>query len=117
MRQQLVGLLTGAVLLVGTAPAQGQDPNIGEGKKLFASKSCTKCHMAEGKGNKNLRMDGPTAKLAKLSEADVRKWILSPAEMTATLDHKPVNAMKKTVLTDAEVDALVAYMMSLRTKK
>ena len=62
-------------------------------------------------------MDGPTAKVAKLSPAEIRQWITSPAEMTAKLDHKPVNAMKKTELSETEVSALVAYMLHLRTLK
>jgi len=116
--KQFIGVLLGAVLLGGAVSAQAPDPkDIAAGKRLFTTKNCTKCHMAEGKGNKKLRMDGPTAAVAKLSPAEVRQWIMSPAEMTAKLDHKPVNAMKKTNLTDPEVNALIAYMLHLRTLK
>jgi len=115
--KQFIGVLFGGALLVGAVSAQAPDPNIAAGKKLFSSKNCTKCHMAEGKGNKKLRMDGPTANVAKLSAAEIQQWITSPEEMTAKLDRKPVNAMKKTALTDDEVTALVAYMLHLRTLK
>ena len=113
-----VALLLGGVLLAGAVGAQTPDPKeVAAGKKLFSSKNCTKCHMAEGKGNKKLRMDGAAAKVAKLSPGEIRQWITSPAEMTAKLDHKPVNPMKKTELTEAEISALVAYMLHLRTLK
>jgi mono/diheme cytochrome c family protein len=116
--RHVVGALFGIVLLVGTVSAQTPDSkDIAAGKRLFSAKNCTKCHMAEGKGNKKLMMDGPTAKVAKLSESEIRQWITSPAEMTAKLDHKPVNPMKKTELTDAEVNSLVAYLLHLRTLK
>lgn len=108
----MVCLANGAV-----AAAQGADPNIALGRKLFSSKNCTKCHMAEGKGNKKLRMDGPGAAVAKLSAGEIEQWIISPAEMTAKLDHKPVNPMKKTAMSDPEIKALVAYMLHLRTLK
>jgi len=115
--KRFIGAVVGSAFMVAAVAAQAQDPNIAQGKKLFSSKNCIKCHMAEGKGNKKLRMDGPSANLTKLSAAEVRQWIVSPEEMTAKLDHKPVNPMKKTVLTDPEVNALVAYLMSLRTQK
>jgi mono/diheme cytochrome c family protein len=116
--KQVVGVVVAGAFLIGAVSLAAQaDPNVAAGKKLFSSKNCTKCHMAEGKGNKKLRMDGPNAAVAKLSAGEIEQWIVSPAEMTAKLDHKPVNAMKKTNLTAAEVTALVAYMQYLRTLK
>ena len=58
------------------------------------------CHMAEGKGNKRLPLDGVSA---KLKAPDIRKWITSPAEMTAKLATKPVVPMMKIELKDPEV--------------
>jgi mono/diheme cytochrome c family protein len=116
--KRLVGVLFGSLLLVGAVWAQTLDPKeVAAGKRLFSSKNCTKCHMAEGKGNKKLRMDGPAAAVSKLAAGAIEQWITSPAEMTAKLDHKPVNVMKKTAMADAEVKALVAYMLHLRTLK
>lgn len=117
MRRTLVGLM-GAVVFSSGVWAQTPDPKeVATGKRLFSSKNCVKCHMAEGKGNKKLRMDGPNAAVAKLSVSEIRQWLVAPEEMTAKLDHKPVNPMKKTALTDPEVNALVAYMSNLRTLK
>jgi len=120
--KRLVGAFLGVAIVIGpftgTGSAQAPDPKlVAAGKRLFSVKDCTQCHMAEGKGNKKLRMDGPAAKVAKLAPEEIRQWIVSPVEMTAKLPHKPENPMKKKVLTEAEVDSLVAYMMFLRTKK
>lgn len=116
--KQVVGILVAGAFFAVAVPVSAQtDPNVAVGRKLFSSKNCVKCHMAEGKGNKKLRMDGPNAAVSKLSAGEIEQWIISPAEMTAKLDHKPVNPMKKTELTDPEIKALVAYMMSLRTQK
>ena len=118
MIKQVVGILVAGAFFAGAVPATAQtDPDVAAGRKLFSSKNCTKCHMAEGKGNKKLRMDGPNAAVSKLSAGEIEQWINSPAEMTAKLDHKPVNPMKKTALTDPEMKALVAYMLHLRTLK
>jgi hypothetical protein len=41
-------------------------------------------------------------------------WLTDPAAMTAKLKAKPKVAMKKVTLKDPEIDALVAYMASLK---
>jgi cytochrome c1 len=53
---------------------------------------------------------------AKLSLADTKKWLTATEEMEAKLEKKPKTKMssKKVPLTDAEIDALVAYMQSLK---
>jgi hypothetical protein len=69
--------------------------------------------MVAGKGNKIGPLDGVGT---KLSEADIRKWFTNTTDMEAKLDHKPKVKMssKKIALTPAEIDALTAYMMSLK---
>ena len=117
MVRQFVGGLLGAALLVGSVGAQALDPKeVAAGKKLFSDKNCTKCHMAEGKGNRKLLMDGPKAKLAKLTPAEIMLWLTSPEEMTAKLAEKPENPMQKLEATDAEIKALAAYLRSRQPK-
>ena len=86
---------------------------VADGKKLYDQKQCAKCHMIAGKGNKIGPLDGVGT---KLSEADIKKWFTNTTEMEAKLDHKPKVKMssKKVPLTPAEIDALTAYMMSLK---
>jgi len=54
----------------------------------------------------------------KLSAADIKKWLTATAEMEGKLPKKPTASMatwmKSKKLTDADVDALVAYMASLK---
>ena len=105
------GLVLGVGFVAGVAHAQSPDPKLAaEGKKLF-EKSCLVCHMAEGKGNKLIPLDGVSA---KLKAAEIRQWITSPVEMTAKLPTKPVMPMMKLDLKPAEVDGLVAYLLSLK---
>jgi mono/diheme cytochrome c family protein len=103
-----------------TAAAQAPDPKVAaQGKKLYATYKCDKCHMIDGRGSKKGPLNGVGA---KLSAADIKKWLTSPAEMEAKLDKPPkgtdsmANALKTKGIEPGEVDALVAYMLTL-TKK
>ena len=113
--RRLVGGLVGLALLGGVAGAQTPDPKqVAAGKVLYDKLKCGTCHMAEGKGNKKLPLDGISK---KLPTAQIRMWIASPAEMEAKLAKKPtvkMSSMMKTKLSDPDVDALVAYVQSLK---
>jgi len=105
------GLVLGVGLLSGVAGAQTPDPKLAAaGKKLF-EKNCVMCHQAEGTGNKLIPLDGVSA---KLKAPEIRQWITSPVEMTAKLPTKPIMPMMKLDLKPAEVDGLVAYLLSLK---
>ena len=113
--RRLVGGLVGLALLGGVAGAQTPDPKqVAAGKKLYETMKCSTCHLAEGKGNKKLPLDGISK---TLPTAQIRMWIASPAEMEAKLATKPtvkMSSMMKTKLSDPDVDALVAYVQSLK---
>ena len=94
-------------------PVADNAVSIEAGKAVYA-KYCRSCHGAEGKGNKKLPLDGINK---KLSTTQIRTWIASPAEMEAKLSKKPavkMSSMMKTKLSDPDVDALVAYVQSLK---
>ncbi len=113
--KRLVMAIVGVMWLAG-ASAFAQDAKLADqGKKLYDKKECIKCHMIAGKGNKIGPLDGVAT---KLSEADIRKWFTATTDMEAALDHKPKVKMssKKFNLTPAEVDALTAYMLTLKKK-
>jgi mono/diheme cytochrome c family protein len=108
----VVGMLWGGA---GVASAQAPDPaKVALGKKTFEGTKCTKCHGQDGKNTKDPKLSLVDGQIAKLSAADIRKWIVEPAEMTAKLPKKPKEPMKKFDLSDAQVDALVAYIQSLK---
>ena len=113
MMRRLVLTVTAVASLYGTALSAQDAKMIADGKKLYDAKECAKCHMIAGKGNKIGPLDGVGT---KLSEADIRKWFTDTVAMEAKLDHKPKVKMssKKVVLKDTEVNALVAYMASLK---
>ena len=104
-----------AVFVLGVAAgASAQDAKkIAVGKEAYDKHGCVKCHQIDGKGSKISPLDGVGT---KLSEAEIRQWLVDPDTMTGKLPKKPVARMKKQTLTDAEVDGLVAYLASLKKK-
>lgn len=112
----VVGVLVGC----GTAFAQAAQPpdpaKVAAGVKVFEAQKCGQCHAIKAVGGKLASaLDGVGG---KLTEADIRKWFTAAAEMEAKLPKKPMATMsaylKNHKLTDADVDALVAYMRSLK---
>jgi mono/diheme cytochrome c family protein len=116
-----LGLIAVALSIAGTAlGAQAPDAKLAsEGKKLYATYKCDKCHQIGGRGSKKGPLDGVGA---KLSAADIKKWLTHPAEMEAKLEKPPKgtdamsNALKTKNIEPGEIEALVAYMQTL-TKK
>ena len=113
-------VVVGGVFCAGLTvlEAQALDPaKVALGRKTFEETKCEKCHGPEGDNTKDPKLSLVEGPITKLSAADIRKWIVSPAEMTAKLPRKPKEAMKKFDLTEAQVDGLVAYVQSLSKKK
>ena len=105
------GFILGVFLIA--VPASAQDAAaIAQGQKVYAANKCGTCHSVAGKGNKK----GPLDEVgSKLTADEIRAWIVSPTEMTKKTDAKRKPLMKELPkLTPAEVDALVAYMQSLK---
>ena len=104
-------LLAAVIWLAAALPAAAQDAKKGE--QVYAAQKCQMCHAIAGKGNKNNPLDGVGA---KLSADDIRQWITHPTEMTAKTKStkKPPMPAKYGSLPAADIDALVAYMQSLK---
>lgn len=104
------GLFLMASLAVsGTAFAQGA---VERGMKVYADQKCAVCHAIGGKGNAKGALDDVGS---RLSADEIRAWIVSPAEMTKKTKAErkpPMRAYPN--LPKEEVDALVAYMLSLK---
>ena len=121
MKRMFWVLVAGFVLGgAASSAAQAPDPKlVDQGRKLYATYKCDKCHMIGGRGSKKGPLDGVGA---KLSAADIKKWMTNPADMEAKLEKKPTGtdamsyALKTKGIEPAEVDAIVAYMLTL-TKK
>ena len=81
------------------------------GKALYEKHKCMSCHQIDGKGIKMSPLNGVGS---KLSAAEIKQWLTDPDAMTAKLPKKPPAKMKKVELPDADLDALVEYMLSLK---
>lgn len=116
-----LGAMAMAAVLTGTGvAAQAPDAKLASaGKKLYATYKCDKCHQIDGRGSKKGPLDGVGA---KLTAADIKKWLTNPADMEAKLEKKPKGtdamsyALKTKSIEPGEVDAIVAYIQTL-TKK
>jgi mono/diheme cytochrome c family protein len=108
----LTAVLTPAVTVATALAAGGRDATVARGQEVTPRK-VPACHAVAGKGNKTNPLDGIGA---KLSAADIKEWILHPTEMTAKAKStkKPPMPAKYAALPAADVDALVAYLQSLK---
>lgn len=99
-------------LMATSRPASAQgDPKKGE--QVYTAQKCQVCHSIAGKGGKALPLDGVGG---KLSAADIKQWITSPKEMATKTksEKKPPMPDRYSKLPAADIDALVAYMQSLK---
>ena len=105
----VLGALGVMVLTTGVAAAS-QDAKRGEA--VYAEQKCSVCHSIAGKGNAKGSLDDVGT---KLTEAEIREWITSPKEMTAKTKAERKPPMKSYPnLPKADVDALVAYLQTLK---
>lgn len=101
-----------ATLVCVTALAAQDAALVEKGHKVYTAQKCQTCHSIEGKGNKKGPLDGVGA---KLSEEDIRAWLVNPEEMSAKSKSTRKPAMKSYKnLPQGDIDALVAYMKSLK---
>jgi mono/diheme cytochrome c family protein len=79
---------------------------------VYTAQKCSLCHSIDGKGNKKGPLDNVGA---KLSEEEIRQWIVNAPEMTkkTKAERKPVMKSYEK-LPKEDIDALVAYMQSLK---
>jgi mono/diheme cytochrome c family protein len=97
-------------LVAGTAgPAAAQDA--AQGQKVFADQRCNLCHSIAGKGNAKGPLDDVGS---KLSADEIRMWITDAKGMTEKTKAERKPAMRQYNLPKADVDALVAYLSTLK---
>ena len=98
-------------LASGVALAAQDANQVEAGKKLYETYNCKKCHSIGGVGSKVSPLDGVAT---KLTAPDIHTWLVSPDEMTAKLKKKPKVKMKKQDYKPGEVDAVMAYLATLK---
>ena len=105
-------VIAGLTLCVGlAASAAAQDAKVAQGEKLFADQKCTLCHSIGDKGNKKGPLDGVGA---KLKTDEIREWIVDAKGMVAKTKPTRKPEMKAFALPKDDVDALVAYLTTLK---
>jgi mono/diheme cytochrome c family protein len=101
-----------AVLCLGVAAAAAaQDAKVTKGQQVFTDQKCSLCHAIGDKGNKKGPLDGVAS---KLSADEIRSWISDAKGMTAKTKATRKPEMKAFTLPKDDVDALVAYLTTLK---
>ncbi len=103
------------VLFAAGGSVSAQDSaQIDRGMKVYTDQKCAVCHSIAGKGNLKGALDDVGS---RLMPDEIRAWLVNPAEMTKKTKAErkpPMRAYPN--LPKQDVDALVAYMVSLRKK-
>ncbi len=99
--------------LMVSMPLAQDAKQIERAQKVYVEKKCANCHSIAGKGNKK----GPLDEVGtKLSAAEIKEWIANPVEMTKKTKAARKPVMKEAGLAPEDVDAMVAYMLTLKKK-
>ena len=98
------------VLAISASAAAAAAQDAAAGAKVYADQKCSVCHSIAGKGNAK----GPLDDAGKMPADDIRAWITDAKAMTekTKAPRKPV--MKQYALPKGDVDALVAYLSTLK---
>ena len=90
----------------GEATAQSDESRLKRGADVYREQKCQACHSIGGVGNKRYPLDDVGS---KLTEADIRKWIVAPREMNPKVSKRAYDKLPKD-----DLEALVGYLKTLR---
>jgi|SRR4051794_10057915 mono/diheme cytochrome c family protein len=100
-----------AVLGIAAAVPAAAQTKAAQGAALFSAQKCTMCHSVAGKGNPKGALDTITAQ----NRADhIRQWLQDPEGMRTKQGATRTPAMKPMKLSPDQIDALVAYLTSVK---
>jgi len=102
-------VIVAGILLASVAGLSAADAKKGE--QLYGEQKCALCHSIGDKGNKKGPLEGVAS---KYSADDLRQWIVDAKGMTAKTKAIRKPEMKNYTLGKDDVDALVAYMQTLK---
>ena len=108
-----LNLITLGIFTVMAAPVSAQSPALVEqGMKIYVDQKCSICHSIAGKGNPKGVLEGVAT---KLSADEIRQWLVNAVEMAKKTGSTKKPVMKNYAkLPKEDIDALVAYMQSLK---
>jgi mono/diheme cytochrome c family protein len=104
-------IVMASVMCVGIAASAAAQDAKAKGEKVYTDQKCGLCHSIADKGNKKGPLDGVGS---KLTAAEIREWITDAKAMTAKTKATRKPDMKAYALPKDDVDALVAYLGSLK---
>jgi cytochrome c2 len=115
MRRLAIAVGVAALASSWTTLGYSQDAKkVERGKQLFVEQKCKMCHSVGEEGNKKGPLDDVGS---KLSAAQVKEWLVNPKEAAAKAKAERKPPMRSFASLPAEdVDALVAYLGTLRKK-
>jgi len=95
------------------AGSQSTEALVEAGRKVYDRQKCATCHQIAKRGNSRFPLDGVGS---RLTPEQIRRWMTDTAEMEAALDRMPAIRMSEIGfrLNPRELDALVAYLASLK---
>ncbi len=111
MRRLLLPVLASFLVLAVSSAASAQDAT--KGQAVFTAQKCSLCHSIAGKGNPKGSLDDVGS---KLKPEEIREWITDAKGMTAKTNATRKPAMRQYTLPKEDVDALVAYLSTLKGK-
>ena len=100
-----------ALCVWAVAGVAAQDAKLAKGAEVYAAQKCGLCHSIGEKGNKKGPLDGVGT---KLKADEIRLWMTDAKAMTAKTNSTRKPEMKSYSLPKDDLDALVAYMVSLK---
>lgn len=104
-------VIVGVVLCLASATFASAQDKAAKGEKVYADQKCGMCHSVGDKGNKKGPLDGVAS---KYSAAELQQWVVDAKGMTAKTKATRKPDMKSYTLPKEDVDALVAYMETLK---
>lgn len=104
-------VIVGVVLALASATFASAQDKVAKGEKVYADQKCAMCHSIGDKGNKKGPLDGVAS---KYSAAELKQWIVDAKGMTAKTKAPRKPEMKNYTLPAEDVDALAAYMQTLK---
>ena len=112
LRSALIALATVGVLAFASAAFAQDAALIAKGRQVYADQKCSVCHSIANQGNTKGKLDDVGS---RLKAEDIRAWLVTPKEMTQKTKAPRKPEMKAyPSLPKADLDALVAYMLSLK---
>jgi mono/diheme cytochrome c family protein len=103
-------MLAAAICLGVSSVAAAQGAGA-QGETVYTAQKCSLCHSVAGKGNAKGALDSVGT---KLTADEIRAWITDAKGMTAKTKATRKPEMKAYTLPKDDVDALVAYLQTLK---